>query len=119
MNPGGPQPGILVQRRPDEVHVGIGLGGAHHLRPTEAIRFHCTTNCVVMQAQFRGDRADRPVFAKEQVADSGDGFGRNHALPPVGEGINKATASATEDAYESNGPFEPLEPGPIMEYLRQ
>ena len=96
----------------------IFLGGADHLCPTEAIRFHCTTNRVVMQAQLRGDRADRPVLAKEQVTNSGDGFGSNHALPPVGEGIDKAPGPPTEDAHESDGLFEPLEPGSRMEHLR-
>jgi len=81
--PGGAQAGILLEGLAKEIQVGVeetipqtGMVVA------EALGLQGPAYGLGMQAEFRGNGADLPVFGIKQMTDASDLFVGNHAAPP-------------------------------------
>jgi hypothetical protein len=71
------------------------------LSAIEAVRFNRVANSIRMDLKFTGNRADLPVFAKEQMTDLHAGLCADHRdiLKPwdFGKRIDELTTPATSD----------------------
>jgi hypothetical protein len=93
---------ILFQSLADEGQVGIGQSAAQRLSAIEAVRFNRVANSVRMDLKFTGNRADLPVFAKEeQMTDLHTGLCADHREIlkswDFGKRIDETTTPAASD----------------------
>ena len=80
---GGPEARVTLQRVAQEIQVGIDETIPQPgMVVAEAIGFQGAAHGLGMQAEFRGNGADLPVFGMKQMANASDFFVGNHAAPP-------------------------------------